>query len=545
MSLTPPNPAMSVTHIPGVGDVLGGCRLERLAGRGGMGVVYEATQLALGRRVAVKVISPALAHDSEFRERFSREARLAASLHHPGIVDVHDAGEQDGVLYLVMRYVEGTDLRSVLREEQRLPERRAVRIAAQVASALDAAHAAGIVHRDVTPSNVLLSGEGAGERALLTDFGLVKHLETTGATRSGQWLGTAAFVSPEALRGEPLDGRADVYALGCVLHRMLTGEVPFPRESDAATIAAHLHDPAPSPSRLVDVDPAFDDVVARALAKEPGERFASAGELAAAAQAALDGHATAAEAEAAGSLARTPVAPATTESTRRMTPAAQPPVNSSPGARRRPRSDAPRTAPPWLARGSSRRASLIVLASLLALAVAASAGAALDRVLRDDASPRRSVRRAIPRVPAPVTLTSYATAAYAAQVPAGWRPVADDVDRGDFNESRWRAPEPSRAELVIAYRAGSTASPGGIAEAARGRQAADPTYSELAFGPIELGGAEAYRWAYGIAGQARVSWYLNRCATSIAVYGATRPAEILRWMPTYRAVAASLEPVCP
>ena len=257
---------MTLTHTPGVGDVLGGCRLERLAARGGMGVVYEATQLALGRRVAVKVISPQLADDPEFRERFVREAQVAASVHHPNIVDVYDAGEQDGVLYLVMRFVDGVDLRTVLRAEQRLAPERAVRIVTDVAGALDAAHRAGLIHRDVTPSNILLSGEGADERAALTDFGLVKHVDTQGATRTGTWFGTLAFVAPEALRDDPVDGRSDVYALGCLLHRMLTGSVPFARESDAATITAHLHDAPPRPSEARGVDPAFDAVITRALA---------------------------------------------------------------------------------------------------------------------------------------------------------------------------------------------------------------------------------------------------------------------------------------
>ncbi|MFM9124689.1 MAG: serine/threonine-protein kinase, partial [Actinomycetota bacterium] len=176
---------MSAPRAPQAGDVLGGCRLEREAASGGMGVVWEATQIALGRRVAVKVIAPALAGDPEFRERFVREARLTASVHHPNIVDVYDAGEQDGVLYIVMRFVDGVDLRTVLREQAPLDPQRAVRICEQVAGALDAAHRAGLIHRDVTPSNILLSAGGADEQAALTDFGLVKHLDTEGHTKTG------------------------------------------------------------------------------------------------------------------------------------------------------------------------------------------------------------------------------------------------------------------------------------------------------------------------------------------------------------------------
>jgi hypothetical protein len=526
---------MSATSTPAAGDLLGGCRLDRLAARGGMGVVWEATQLALGRRVALKVISPQLADDEEFRERFVREAQVAASVHHPNIVDVYDAGEQDGLLWLVMRFVEGTDLRTVLRAEDRLSPRRAVRIAGQVASALDAAHAAGLIHRDVTPSNILLSGAGTDEHAALTDFGLVKHVDTAGVTRSGTWFGTLAFVAPEALRDEPVDGRADVYALGCVLHRMLTGQVPYPRESDAAMIAAHLHDPAPRPSELAGVDAAFDAVIARALEKDPADRFASAGDLAAAARAALSG---APPAGAAAREERTPATRIAPDVTRRVPPPAERTALQPP----RPASPEPTsadTAPRHERKGARGRGAIaVVLAAVAGAAVAVG----VDRGLSD--TPERRAVPAVPRTPAAVALEPYRTPGYTADVPRDWRLVADDVDRGDFNESRWIAPAPFRAQLVISYRIGSIASPRGIAESGRARIAAIPTYSEVAFGPIELNGDEAYRWVYGIAGQARASWYMNPCGTSVAVTGATRPAEILRWSPTFRAVTASVRPGC-
>ena len=519
--------------MPGVGDILGGCRLDRLAARGGMGVVYEATQLTLGRRVAVKVISPQLAHDEEFRERFTREARVAASVHHPNIVDVYDYGEQDEVLYLVMRYVDGTDLRTLMRGGVRLEPARAVAITGQVAAALDAAHGAGLIHRDVTPSNILLSGDGAREQAALTDFGLVKHLDTAGATRTGGWLGTLAFVAPEALRDDAVDGRSDVYALGCVLYRMLTGTAPFNRESDAATITAHLHDPPPRPSQAGGVPPALDDVIARALAKDPDARYPTAGALAADARAAL-----AAPSGVLGTVAAAPVpAPAREdaatavagEHTRMMPP--RPPAEATP--------DATRVAP------RRRRPRPLAVAALAGLALLAGVGigVAADRALRDDPAPRAQ-RGPVPRTPAPVALKPYSTPGYRAQVPRGWKLLADDVDRGDFSESRWRAPAPYHALLVITYRRGSRASPQGIAEAARGRVAAQRTYSELAFGAIDLNAHDAWRWAYGVGGQARLSWYMNPCGTSVAVYGATKPSELLRWSPTLRAVTASVQPTC-
>ena len=192
-----------------VGEVFAGHRLEAVAGRGGMGVVYRARQLSLERTVALKVIAPALMQDPAIRRRFVRESKIAASLDHPNVVPVHYAGEEDGVAYIAMRYVAGEDLRSLVRREGRLAPERAARIVAQVAAALDAAHAAGLVHRDVKPANVLLTPD---DHAYLTDFGLTKHvLSLADATQPGHWVGTLDFVAPEQIRGERVDARADVY----------------------------------------------------------------------------------------------------------------------------------------------------------------------------------------------------------------------------------------------------------------------------------------------------------------------------------------------
>jgi serine/threonine-protein kinase len=269
------------------GAVLAGCRVEAVIGRGGMGVVYRALQLDLHRLVALKVITADLAADPEFRERFSRESRMAAAIDHPNIVPVHAAGEERGALYLVMRYVSGSDLHALLLREGRLPVARAAAIVAQVAAALDAAHAAGLVHRDVKPANVLLAG--SADHAYLSDFGLTRSLDPQQPiTESGQWLGTVDFASPEQLGGGRVDARSDVYSLGCVLHAALTGTPPFRRATLPATLLAHLHDPPPRPSAS-GAPPQFDDVVARALAKAPADRYPSAGDLARAAQAAARG----------------------------------------------------------------------------------------------------------------------------------------------------------------------------------------------------------------------------------------------------------------
>lgn len=273
--------------MPGLheGDEFAGHRILGIAGRGGMGVVYRALQLDLDRPVALKLIAPQLAEDTSFRERFVRESRAAASIDHPNVIPIYYTGENDdGTLYIAMRYVEGSDLRTLVRAEGQLESGRAARIVDQVGSALDAAHARGIVHRDVKPANVLL---GANDHAYLTDFGLTKNVTShTGSTRDGGWVGTLGYVSPEQIRGGRIDARADVYALGCVMYHALSGGPPYQRETDEATLWAHLHDDPPSLAVRPGVPEHFDAVLSRALAKDPDERYQSAGDLGRAALAA-------------------------------------------------------------------------------------------------------------------------------------------------------------------------------------------------------------------------------------------------------------------
>ena len=267
-----------------IGSQLAGYRLLERIGHGGTSVVYLAEHERLGRRAALKLLSPGFG-ESDFSDRFVRESQLAARLDHPAIVPVYDAGEADGVLYIAMALVDGADLRAVLREDGPLQPRRALRILAQVASALDAAHARGLVHRDVKPANILV---GESDRAYLSDFGAVKELAGAGTTRTGAFLGTIEYSAPEQIEGRGLDGRTDVYALGCVLYECLTGTPPFHRESEVAILNAHLHAPPPP---LRDARPelpeALERVVARALSKAAVDRQASCGELVAAAREAL------------------------------------------------------------------------------------------------------------------------------------------------------------------------------------------------------------------------------------------------------------------
>ena len=274
---------------PSIGTQLGSYRIEALLGRGGMGVVYRAEDLRLGRSVALKLLAPHLTEDARFRSRFLAESRLAASIDHAGIVPIYEAGESDGQLYIAMRYVDGTDLGSLLHREGPMEPQRAIDLVAQLGNALDAAHARGLVHRDVKPSNALIAVEGADEHVYLADFGLTRTMATAGGVTAGDQLaGTVDYLAPECIIGEPADGRSDIYSLGCVLFEALTGEVPFPRDSEVAAIYSQLEDEPPRPSeRRPEVPVELDAVVARAMAKDPERRWQSGAELAAAARAAL------------------------------------------------------------------------------------------------------------------------------------------------------------------------------------------------------------------------------------------------------------------
>ena len=322
------------------GSQLAEYRIERLIGRGGMGVVYQAEHVHLGKRVALKVLPPEYMKDGSFRERFEREARLAASLEHPNIVPVTDAGEFEGELWIAMRYVDGTDLRQVLNEHGALNPIRAVSILGRVANALDTAHAAGLIHRDVKPGNILLeppSPTRQVEHVYLTDFGLTKHVDVDtgdvagqfatgdrprepdlpvgpehetlgpdhgppepelgaagepdhGVTRAGYFAGTVDYAAPEQFRGGPLDGRVDVYALGCVMYECLTGRVPFSGEDEQHVMLMHLQTPPPKASAMQPGIPrGLDAVIARAMAKDRDARFATCRELVDAARSFLAG----------------------------------------------------------------------------------------------------------------------------------------------------------------------------------------------------------------------------------------------------------------
>jgi ABC-type branched-subunit amino acid transport system substrate-binding protein/predicted Ser/Thr protein kinase len=261
------------------GKTFASYRVESLLGRGGMGVVYLAHDPSLERPVALKLIAPDLVQDEAFRARFLREPKLAASLDHPNVIPIYEAGEHDGQLYLAMRYVKGTDLRAALQQEGKLTPERTIEVLAQIAEALDAAHERGLVHRDVKPGNVLLDEAG---HPYLTDFGITKPAEGD-STDTGQMLGTVDYLAPEQIRGEPVDGRTDCYALACVLYECLAGAPPFRERTEAETLWAHMQgDPRPLRGR-----PELTSVLEKALAKERDARYRTCVEFVGAAAEAL------------------------------------------------------------------------------------------------------------------------------------------------------------------------------------------------------------------------------------------------------------------
>ena len=269
--------------IPRIGQEFAGYRLDALIGSGGMSIVYRAEHLTLGRTVALKLLDPQLSEDAAFRERFLRESRHAASLDHPNIVPIFEAGEEEGVFYIAMRFVDGSDLKRLLRDEGTLSLDRTVSIISQVAAALGTAHAKGLVHRDIKPANILIaSGIGVddSDHVYLSDFGVAKFQASPALTKTGVFVGTTDYVAPEQIESGDVDGRADIYALGCVLYQCLTGAPAYQKDSEAALMYAHLLEPPPRPTeKRPDLPPEIDDVVATAMAKSPDDRFPTTRDL--------------------------------------------------------------------------------------------------------------------------------------------------------------------------------------------------------------------------------------------------------------------------
>jgi hypothetical protein len=272
-------------ELPMVGDEFAGFRLRAVLGRGGMSVVYQAENPRLGSDIALKVMAPELATNDAFRARFLEESRIAASLNHPNVIPIFDTGSSDGLLYIAMRFVAGTDMRQMIKKRGRLVPETALFLLGQAARALDVAHRRGLVHRDVKPGNLLIErgsdDDDEPDHVYLTDFGITKHvMSRSGLTATGQFLGTIDYVAPEQIRGVPVMGAADQYSLGCVLYECLTGRVPFEKDLDAAIMFAHVEESPTAPTLLrPDLPAGIDEVFFRVLAKQPGDRYGTCREF--------------------------------------------------------------------------------------------------------------------------------------------------------------------------------------------------------------------------------------------------------------------------
>ncbi len=450
------------------GDRLAEFTVIRRLGQGGMGIVYLVRDERLDRQVALKVIAPHLAHDREFQERFAAEARSAAAIEHPNAVTVYSAGSVEGHLFIAMRYIDGTDLRRSLSASGPLDGSAAARLVVEVAGALDAAHAAGFVHRDVKPANILLRGEPGRGTAYLTDFGLTRGLGSSQAqlTGTGQWIGTLDYVAPEQLAAGRIDARTDIYSLGSVLYEMLSGRVPFHGDEMQKLWRKANEEPPglPPPGSPHQ----FDPIIARAIAKDPEHRFRSAGDLGRAASAAAG---TAVDPPTERSVATGVAAAGLSEVDVRVrgarpAPAASPPTVRRPPARRS--AAAPRrpaAPPPPPPQSSSRRGHAIRTAAIVACALAVAAGlvaAALVFASRKDSERTRTVvTRSTPRKqPATAAEGSEARAAatpvlfegseYSATLPAGWvqQENEEPASDGSYVENTWTSPSGDEELLV-------------------------------------------------------------------------------------------------
>ena len=447
---------------------VGGCRLHERLGQGGMGTVYAATQLALGRRVAVKVVTATDPGEARVA-RFKREARVAASLEHPHCIPIYAAGEEDGLLYLVMRLVRGPDLGALLAAEGPLAPDRALALIEPVAGALDAAHASGLVHRDVKPANILVEPRPAGEHAYLSDFGLMRHVAgDTAITRVGEWVGSVEYVAPEQIEGREVDGRADVYALAGVLFTALTGRSPFSRATPAATALAHRHDAVP---KLGPGAEALSAVIARGMAKAPYDRFASAGDLMRAARAAVSDAA----------LVPVPVPV---------------PVPVHPPASATNRHDTPTTPTPD-ARRRARRGLMAGVAALgLGAAVAVAAIALLGGSTR--APSRATSSGATTSTRSPLSAQRFTGNGFTFAYPAGFSVVEDQRGLGTY--IRTKAVSADGGEVLIVDRTpGDTMTPRGRAiDVSNATERRTHDYVLVGLAPATVAGRSAFTWAFTI-----------------------------------------------
>jgi serine/threonine protein kinase len=501
--------------------VVGGCRLGEVLGRGGMGTVYRAWQMALGREVAVKVV-PLIGGDESHVSRFQREAQMAAGLEHPHTIPVYAAGEENDLLYIVMRLVDGPDLRTLIQREGALAPARAVAMIEQVAEALDAAHEAGLVHRDVKPANVLVEARDGADHAYLSDFGLVRSVTgSTALTVTGQWLGTLDFISPEQLEGEHVDHRADIYALACVLYTCLAGELPFPRDSAASTAWAHVHAPPPRldegpiPAGMTtSAARVLTAVISHGMAKRPDDRYTTAGELARAARAALE----------------RPPAP-TEQPTRVHSRPAR--IARTPTALTRRSTGSPGISTEEFIRARSRKRSYALVA-LLCVAGAIAAPFAFTR----SPSPHHAARAK----PVPPPFSHYSGAGYGIAYPAGWHIVEAERPIATFFRTEFASTD-GQQRIIVDRSPGDALTPRAKGLSVESATAPTPGYRRVAFFSTTLRGRQALVWEFVLTGQqrgARVDIFQHLGGSGYAVLGeAPTLASILS---VTQRVAASLAP---
>lgn len=538
------------------GDRVGHFRVLAQLGRGGMGSVYLAEDETLERRVALKVILPEFADNEGFRRRFEREAKSAASIDHPNVVPVYAAGVLDGVLYLAMRYIEGADLERRLGKapEGKLDVDASLRVLAAVASALDAAHERGLVHRDVKPANVLLEGDAGRESVFLTDFGLTKPWGGKGDTQTDHWLGTPDYAAPEQVKSGWVDARTDVYALGCVLYRMLSGAVPH-RASGPRKVLSIVEDPVP---HVPGIDAALNDVIQRATAKSPEDRFPSAGDLAAAAETASGRTAPTAERSVAVGAAAAGISEVD-PSEMRTRGLSQSPAETRPTAQLPAEGKGSQLKRPALAAA----AVAIVLAGAGAAALIAGRGGeeprtvvkTLASTVTEEVKPQEEeVRQTqVPeRQPAAESaglpgLIGFEGTSYSVLVPDGW--IHDEVEvlsDAGFRTNIWREPNDPEDTYVRIDGGNLESAPDPVTASEdlveQLRQADD--YTEHSYWPEIVQGREAARWVFSIDGDKRVDYFFIECGRGLAMIGSTAPTRFPELAPMFRAVAASARIDC-
>jgi serine/threonine protein kinase len=495
--------------------VVGGCRLEDVLGRGGMGTVYRAWQLALDREVAVKVV-PLLGGDESHVSRFRREAQMAAGLEHPHTIPIYAAGEENELLYIVMRLVHGPGLRTLIQREGALPPARAVTLIEQVAGALDAAHRAGLVHRDVKPANVLVEARGGADHAYLSDFGLVRSVAgSTSLTVTGQWLGTLDYIAPEQLEGEHVDHRADIYALACVLYTLLTAELPFPRDSATSTAWAQVNAPRPSLDETALPAPVargLTQVLARGMAKHPGDRYPTAGELAHAARAVLENS---------PAQSRQPTLVYSRPGHIDSTPTAVRPLATSSSSTHG---------------GSGRRR--LRTGTLAAIALGGAAGAIAAALVLTGGSHGG----ANARPPSRPALSQYSGTVYSAEYPLGWHVVEAERAIATFFRTEFASPDGQRL-IIIDRSPGEGLTPRAKALAVESATARTPGYRQVAFFSTTLRGRPVLVWEFMLTGQpggARVDIFEHLNGSGYAVLGEAQALEDV--LSITRQVAASVAP---